>query len=403
MSDLRGCRICVVDQDETTLVTVRELLRNDGFHHVLATSDPNDLFAAVERQEVDLVILDLQAHPREIGLVAELDRRRDPSAYLPVLVLTAEASARVRRKALATGAHDFVAKPFDPSEVLLRIRNLLTTRALHVELDGHRRLLELELQEHQRRAEEQRRRFAEQRARVARAMEPGSIRMVFQPVFGLADGGLLGAECLTRFELEPDRPPNVWFAEADAVGMGAALELASVRAAIGHLDALPAEAFLAVNVSAEVAGSPALVEVFDDADVDLDRCVVELTEHAPVDDYVALRTNLDLLRGRGAKVAVDDAGAGYASFQHILRLEPDLIKLDLDLTREIDADPVRRALASALVTFGREIGAQMIAEGVERQEELDVLVELGFAGAQGYFLGRPGPLPLRTSMACGDT
>jgi EAL domain-containing protein (putative c-di-GMP-specific phosphodiesterase class I) len=97
-------------------------------------------------------------------------------------------------------------------------------------------------------------------------------------------------------------------------------------------------------------------------------------------------------------LAIDDAGAGYANFQHILRLRPDFIKLDLGLTRGIDGDPVRRSLAAALVRFGEEIGALLIAEGVERREELAVLTDLGFAAAQGYLLGRPAPLPLATTM-----
>ena len=396
VTELSGFRICVVDPDEATLVALRELLRSDGFVDVIATPDAGELLLLVDRHEVDLVIVDPAADGREVDLVRELDRRRGPSVYLPILVLTEEASAGVRRKALATGAADFVAKPFDPSEVLLRIRNLLATRALHVELDGHRRLLEQQLMEHQRQAREEWELRAEQRARVLQAMEPGSIRLVYQPVFGLDDGRLLGAESLTRFEVEPHRPPNEWFAEAELVGLGADLELASVREAAAQMGELPRGAFLSVNLSAEVAASPRLADAL--AGADLSCVVVELTEHAPVTDYAALRANLEGLRAQGVRIAIDDAGAGYASFQHILRLQPDLIKLDLGLTAGIDQDPVRRALATALLTFGREIGALMIAEGVERQEELDALIELGFAGAQGYFLGRPEPLPIRTTM-----
>ena len=401
MSDLHGCRICVVDRDESTLEVVRELLRSDGFDRVLATTRADELLSAVEQRDVDLAIIDLEAGGDAVDVLREVRLRGDAASFLPILVLTAESSPRVRRHALASGAQDLVAKPFDGSEVLLRIRNLLTTRALHVELEGHRRTLELELEQHQRVATEERERREQQRERVLRAMEPDAIRLVFQPVFGLDDGRLLGAECLTRFELEPRRPPNEWFADAEAVGMAAELELASVRAAVQQLDTLPPDAFLAVNLSAEVAASPGLVAALDG--IDPARIVLELTEHARVTDYASLAENLAPLRACGARVAVDDAGAGYATFQHILRLQPDLIKLDLDLTRGIDADAVRRALATALLAFGREIGALMIAEGVERQEELDALVELGFSGAQGYLLGRPEPLPLRTSMACGDT
>ena len=232
---------------------------------------------------------------------------------------------------------------------------------------------------------------------MRRALEPDAVHVVFQPVFDLIEGGLLGAECLTRFDVEPRRPPNEWFLEAAAVGLAAELELASARAAVGSLASLPGRSFLAINVSPEVASSPAFGAVLE-AGGDLTRVVVELTEHAPVFDYEALSSSLAGLRAQGLRLAIDDAGAGYANFQHILRLRPDFIKLDLGLTRGIDGDPVRRALAAALVRFGEEIGALLIAEGVERREELAVLTDLGFAAAQGYLLGRPAPLPVATTM-----
>ena len=403
MGDVHGSRICIVDDHEATLVAMRELLREDGYENVLATTAAGEVLEEVDAGGADLVILDLHmAGVDGLQLMEQIEERRAKPAFLPILMLTAEASPAIRRRALATGAHDLVLKPFDPPEVLLRIRNLLTTRSIHVELDRHRRLLERELHAHQEEARRLAARRQQVRARVEPALEPGRFRLVFQPIFGLAGGELLGAECLSRFDAEPPRPPNEWFADAEEVGLGMQLELASVRVALGHVDELPGAAFLAINVSAEVASSTELATLLIASEVDLTRVVIELTEHAPVVDYARLRSNLAPARAAGVRVAIDDAGAGYASFQHILRLEPDFIKLDLDLTRGIDGDPVRRALASALVTFGAEIGSLMIAEGVERREELDVLGDLGFAAAQGYYLGRPNPLPLPESIRAGE-
>jgi EAL domain-containing protein (putative c-di-GMP-specific phosphodiesterase class I)/DNA-binding response OmpR family regulator len=395
--DVHGCRICIVDDHEATLAALRELLREDGFDNVVTTVEPTPVLEAIDRADVDLVILDLRMEQLDgLRLIEEIERRRDPAAFLPVLMLTAHTSPAVRRRALQAGANDFVLKPFDAEEVLLRIRNLLETRVLHVELEGHRRRLEGELQRHR---EEEARRLAadeERRGRIRRALEPGAVHLVFQPVFDLVDGDLLGAECLTRFDVDPRRPPDEWFVEAATVGLAADLELVSARAAVDSLPALPDRAFLAVNVSPEVASSADFTALM--APADLSRIVVELTEHAPVVEYERLQDALSVLRARGLRIAIDDAGAGYANFQHILRLRPDFIKLDLGLTRGIDGDPVRRSLASALVRFGQEIGALLIAEGVERPEELAVLSDLGFAAAQGYLLGRPEPLPLATSM-----
>jgi EAL domain-containing protein (putative c-di-GMP-specific phosphodiesterase class I) len=127
------------------------------------------------------------------------------------------------------------------------------------------------------------------------------------------------------------------------------------------------------------------------------QIVLELTEHTRIQDYEQLLAALALLRQEGVRIAVDDAGAGYAGLQHLLRLEPDIIKLDLDLTRGIHADPARRALAGALVNFARDISAIIVAEGIETADELSALRELGVPWGQGYHLARPGPLPLDTS------
>jgi EAL domain-containing protein (putative c-di-GMP-specific phosphodiesterase class I) len=128
--------------------------------------------------------------------------------------------------------------------------------------------------------------------------------------------------------------------------------------------------------------------------VDGRRLVLELTEHSRVDDYPRLLGSLDALRYQGVRVAVDDTGAGYAGLHHILRLLPDILKLDVDLIRGIDTDPIRRALTGSLVAFAAELGAAVIAEGIETPEELKTLDDLGVTWGQGYHLARPGPLPL---------
>jgi EAL domain-containing protein (putative c-di-GMP-specific phosphodiesterase class I) len=132
-----------------------------------------------------------------------------------------------------------------------------------------------------------------------------------------------------------------------------------------------------------------LLEVADPS-----RIVVELTEHAPVADYDELRESLSGLRDRGVRLAIDDAGAGFASLRHIVRLDPDMIKLDITLTRRIERDPVRQALAVALVSFANQVGATVVAEGVETELQLEALRAAGIRFAQGFLLGPPGPSPL---------
>ncbi len=153
---------------------------------------------------------------------------------------------------------------------------------------------------------------------------------------------------------------------------------------------------IGVNASPATAASDALKSCL--AAVPGERVVLELTEHTRFDDYTKLMPALDALRARGVRIAVDDAGAGYSGLQHVLHLRPDILKLDLDLTHGIDTDPARHALATALVGFADRIGAVLLAEGIETGEELAVLRTLGVAWGQGFYLARPGPLPLRVSL-----
>ena len=177
------------------------------------------------------------------------------------------------------------------------------------------------------------------------------------------------------------------------------LELAAVRKVLADLPRVPADLYLAVNASPETILSPELAGMLENASAK--RIILELTEHAHVDDYARLLGALQPLRQRGIRLAVDDAGAGYASLQHVLHLQPDLIKLDMGLTRNIDIDLPRRALASALISFARETGCRIIAEGVETASELATLRSLGVEKAQGYFLGRPMPLTDIATMIDG--
>jgi diguanylate cyclase (GGDEF)-like protein len=240
------------------------------------------------------------------------------------------------------------------------------------------------------------------RRRVGALLEAASLSMLFQPVRDLRTGMLVGVEALARFRVAvgstggrdptPDStaPPDRWFAEAADVGLGVDLELAALEAALAALPHVPWNAFLAVNVSPATLCSPRLAQAV--AGVAPGRLVLELTEHAPVADYDDLAAALAGLRVAGARIAVDDVGAGYASLAHLLRLAPDIVKLDLQFTRGIDVDPVRRSLAAALRDVAAGMGATIVAEGIETAEEVATLIGLGVSLGQGHRLGRPGSL-----------
>ncbi|MCU1381259.1 MAG: hypothetical protein JWN29_4242 [Acidimicrobiales bacterium] len=236
--------------------------------------------------------------------------------------------------------------------------------------------------------------FREKRARIAAAVSQpeGRLRMVFQPIVAM-DGSVAGVEALARFTGPPNRAPDQWFAEASEVGLGVELELTAVRLAVEQLPQLP-DGYLAVNLSPTSFLSAELLALVSAPTFPATRVVVELTEHVEITRYQDLRDAIARLRAVGIRLAVDDAGSGFASLKHILELRPDVIKLDRAMVTGIAADPARRALAAAVADFAANIGARVVAEGVEEIEELQAVRVAGIGWAQGYLFGQPGPPPI---------
>jgi EAL domain-containing protein (putative c-di-GMP-specific phosphodiesterase class I) len=218
-----------------------------------------------------------------------------------------------------------------------------------------------------------------------------SMQTVFQPIVDLRTGGTVGAEALARFTAPPFRAPDLWFAEAAELGLGTELEVSALRAALEQLSKLPSGLYLSINASPATIVSPEFRASM--AEIPAERVVLELTEHTGVDDYHLFGEAISEMRSNGLRLAVDDAGAGFSSFRHILNLRPDIIKLDIALTRGIDTDPARRALGSAMLAFGLDAyNASIVAEGIETKSELSTLQGLGCHYGQGYYLGRPAQM-----------
>jgi EAL domain-containing protein (putative c-di-GMP-specific phosphodiesterase class I)/DNA-binding response OmpR family regulator len=550
LADMSGSRVYVADDVAANRSLLETILRRGGLTDLHLFADGGELLDAIEESEPDLILLDLRM-PVVDGLevLRRLDVRRSDRAYLPIIVLTAESSPEPRRAALDLGANDYVTKPFDAGEVMLRVRNLLHTRALHRALrdknvdlseqvdvargdladrerewaDVARALADLEARDT---AEEtanaicneikrisglssvmivaidageravplafdgeydvrigvnralpaplveqwrerigkrawvgpwspalgsvlrrlpsetptamailpmsssqgrlggivaltsmhdgieylkarlpvltsfgavasallapgilERQRHGATRAEIEAVLIDRTFRPVFQPVVELSTSSVIGYEALTRFDdgTRPDRR----FADAAAVGLGVELEAVTLTAALGAAAALPADRWLSLNVSPEFLLDPVRPrEVLARRG---DRSIVlEITEHVAIEDYSRFRAAVETL-GPSVGFAVDDAGAGYASFRHILELRPDYVKLDIGLVREIDQDDVRQALVAGIVYFAERTRCRLIAEGVETPGERDRLQRLGVEFGQGYLLARPAP------------
>jgi EAL domain-containing protein (putative c-di-GMP-specific phosphodiesterase class I)/CheY-like chemotaxis protein len=390
---LAGACIVIVDDRDSNVLLLERVLQAAGATNLHGITDPRQAVQRCLDLQPDLLLLDLQMpHLDGYGVLAALRAAVSADAFLPVLILTADTSSAARERALGAGAKDFLTKPFDRVEVVQRVKNLLETRSLYQQVRRDNDVLRAELE---RQAVENQRAEAareQSRGRIATALRGTGLEMVFQPIVDLRTSQIVGAEALARFTCEPKRPPDVWFAEANDVGLGVELELMAIEAAVANLAGLPEHVALSVNASGATAMAAGLVAALSGAPGS--RIVIELTEHTRIDDYDVLVEALDDLRHQGVRIAVDDAGAGYAGLRQILGLRPDIIKLDVDLTRGIDTDPVRRALAACLVRFGNDTGSVILAEGIETVAELEALVELGVPLGQGYLLARPGPLPL---------
>jgi diguanylate cyclase (GGDEF)-like protein/PAS domain S-box-containing protein len=232
--------------------------------------------------------------------------------------------------------------------------------------------------------------YDEVRSRIQAVLCNDALTIVYQPIYDIREQGVVGFEVLSRFPSDPGRAPNVWFDEAAKVGLGIELEIMAIEKALAGLADLPRDIYVSFNASPCAIISGEVERVLEHAP--LERLMLEVTEHSFIQEYFKVNDALRSLRKRGLRIAVDDAGAGYASFRHILELAPEVIKLDISLTRDIDSNVAGRALASALIQFAAETGSKIVAEGVETAAELHTLRDLGVAQAQGYLLGRPSTL-----------
>jgi diguanylate cyclase (GGDEF)-like protein/PAS domain S-box-containing protein len=230
------------------------------------------------------------------------------------------------------------------------------------------------------------RRAEDQRAEVLSLLESDdNVHAMYQPLLDLRTGRIAGFEALARFRSPTHRPPNVWFSQAHRAGLGPRLEAAALTAALSTPGRPPA-AFLSVNVSPSSLTSS---EVMAALPADLSQVVVEITENELVTAAASLHETLDALRKRGARIAVDDAGAGYAGFTQLLRIRPHIIKLDRALVHGVSDDAYRAALISSFVSFARSIDALICAEGIESLQDLRTLADLDVTYGQGYALAPP--------------
>ncbi|WLQ07096.1 sensor domain-containing phosphodiesterase [Arthrobacter oryzae] len=231
------------------------------------------------------------------------------------------------------------------------------------------------------------------RTRIRDIISQQRLLTAFQPIHDISAGRVIGVEALSRFVDDDGASADSWFQEALAVGCATELEFAALETGLKAAEQLPLNLYVSLNISPETCLDPRLPGLLGDSPVPSDRIVLELTERLQVEDYGPLAAALEPLRRRGVRIAVDDAGSGFASMRHILRLRPDIIKLDRSLIAGISDHAGQHALGAAMVEFAKQINATIVAEGIETTDELAAVTRLGMFAAQGYLLGRPSIQP----------
>jgi EAL domain-containing protein (putative c-di-GMP-specific phosphodiesterase class I)/FixJ family two-component response regulator len=379
-------RILIADDEPALRGAIADLLAHED--SLVLVGEAGDADQAIElavarRPDVALVDVSMPAGggPRAAREII----RVSPSTR--VIALSAFEDRPTVLEMLRAGAVGYLVKGTAGEDLLGSIAKVFGGGAsLSAELiDG----IVLELSSQLRREEIEHQQLAARRGEIDRFLTGSGVSMVYQPIVDLRTRAVVGMEALARFHSLPLRPPNEWFAAAVEVELGVQLEMMAIQSAMKGIPHVPAGAYLSVNCSPRAAMSPELAALVNGHAA---RMVLEITEHEAIEDYAVLAAALEGSRARGVRVAIDDAGAGFASLRHTLLLRPDIVKVDTSLTRNIDGDRAKRALTSALVSFGNEMDIAIVAEGIETRQELNVLVALGVRFGQGYYLGEPAPL-----------
>ena len=221
-------------------------------------------------------------------------------------------------------------------------------------------------------------------------LERDELLLHAQPIYNLHTRAIDGFELLTRLSTDISLSPAQLFIDADRLGLSSLIGMRVIEKSKEALKVLPQNAYVSINVT------PAFLEECDISGIFTDdecrRIVLELTEHDEIADYDLVNERLEPLRNAGMKLAIDDAGAGYASMRHILLLRPDMLKLDMSLIRDIDTDKDKRSLVAALYGFAQVQNYKVVGEGIETEAELATLEQLHVCCGQGYLLSRPQPL-----------
>lgn len=373
-------RVLVVDDDPAILRVCTRVLGSEGWEVTVAGNGR----AAVEALEdasvpFDCVLSDVNMPELDGFELVQSVRSRDDD--VPVLLMTGDPSLDGAVRAIDYGAVSYITKPFASTEALAAAVARAARRHGVVRM--------------RRRAESfQRALYGQSPDTDALALEQRFMRglgqswMAFQPILDLSAKRIFAYEALLRTDEESMRRTDIFIATAERLDKVHLLGR-TVRAAVARAAAdAPADALLFVNVHGlELTDEELFSDEHGLAPI-AQRVVLEITERTGLDP-AAGPTRVAMLRRLGYRIAVDDLGAGYAALGALATLEPDIVKLDMSLVRDIDRHPVKQRVVAAIANLCRELGSRVVAEGVETESENRACIDAGVDLLQGYFYAKP--------------
>jgi EAL domain-containing protein (putative c-di-GMP-specific phosphodiesterase class I) len=373
-----GNTVLVVDDDAEMSHLIQRVLAPEGYEVLLVDSGAAAL-DVLARQPIDVVVSDIHM-PGMTGL--ELLRKiHAQDADLPVILMTGVPKLDSTVGAIGFGAFQYLVKP-----VLKKVLIDTVDQASRAHCVARRRRAALrQLAGGDNRTRE----HLQLDARFERALR--SMWVAYQPIVHVPEGRIYAYEALLRSE-EPSLPtPDAVIGAAEKLGRLHDIGRRVRRSVARSSASAPKGAALFVNLHARDLLDPDLFDPAAPLSKIASRVVLEVTERVALDGMGDARGRIDALRAMGFRVAVDDLGAGYAGLSSFAALEPEVVKLDRSLVRDVHQSSIRERLIASMVSLCKEMNKQVIAEGVETRQELETLRNLGCDLMQGFYFSRPGP------------
>jgi EAL domain-containing protein (putative c-di-GMP-specific phosphodiesterase class I) len=374
-------RLLIADDEKALLRVVARALELAGFE-VSTAEDGSTALQLLAERHFDAVLTDV-VMPGMTG-VALLRAVRARDLEVPVLLMTGAPDVATAAEAVHYGAAEYMIKPVSIERLAATVRKAVALSALARAKRDSMRLLESERPE------------AGDRAGLEITLDRalGSLWMAYQPIVDAATHALFGYEALLRSGEASLPHPGAVLDAAERLGRLEDVGRAVRKRAPEPMPSAPPPAVLFVNLHASDLEDETLTSSSSPLGQMASRVVLEITERASLDAVKNVRSRCGRLRELGFRIAIDDLGAGYAGLTSFAQLEPEFVKLDMSLIRDVHRHPVKQKLVRSMTALCKDLGIAVVAEGIETVEERDMIVELGCDFLQGYLLAKPGrPFP----------